>query len=64
MPAYSWVDLDLRMTKGRYELSLYAKNLLAFNFGGPSTDIRTGVIYFQGTPIQPRTLGLSATMTF
>jgi iron complex outermembrane receptor protein len=57
IPGYSWVDVDLRMTKGRYDVSLYAKNLLdkrAFSSGGPLTDNTTGVSSFGGVPIQPR----------
>ena len=55
------------MTKNRYELSLYAKNLFdkrAFNNGGPTTNNTTGATYFSGPPIEPRVVGLSATRTF
>lgn len=69
IPAYSWVDLDLRMTRGRYDLSLYAKNLIdkrAFNSGSPGETITTRATstWFSGPPIQPRIVGISATMTF
>jgi len=65
VPDYSWVDVDLRMVKGRYSVSLYAKNLLdkrAFNFGGPVTDSTTGASSFEGVPILPRVVGLSASV--
>jgi outer membrane receptor protein involved in Fe transport len=61
MPGYWWVDIDLRMTKGRYDFSLYAKNLFdkrAFSSGGPGTDNTTGASSFGGVPIQPRVVGL------
>jgi outer membrane receptor protein involved in Fe transport len=64
-PAYSWVDVDLRMTKGRYDVSLYAKNLFdkrAFNSAGPFTDNRTGASSFGGVPIQPRLVGLNVSV--
>jgi outer membrane receptor protein involved in Fe transport len=66
-PAYSWVDVDLRMTKGRYNVSLYAKNLFdkrAFNSAGPFTDNTTHASSFGGVPIQPRVVGLDATVKF
>jgi iron complex outermembrane recepter protein len=66
-PAYSWVDVDLRMTKGRYDVSLYAKNLFdkrAFSSGGPGTDNTTGISSFGGVPIPPRVVGLSTTVRF
>jgi iron complex outermembrane receptor protein len=66
-PAYSWVDVDLRMMKGRYNISIYAKNLLdrrAFNSAGPFTDNTTGISSFGGVPIQPRVVGLDATVRF
>jgi iron complex outermembrane recepter protein len=76
-PAYSWVDVDLRMSKGRYDVSLYAKNLIdkrAFNNGGPFTANTAGPNApvppgppspsFGGPPILPRIVGLSATVTF
>ncbi len=70
-PAYSWVDADFRMTRGRYIVALYAKNLLdkrAFDNGGPSgphpatTD--PPLPSFGGPPIQPREIGLNATVSF
>jgi iron complex outermembrane receptor protein len=67
IPSYSWVDVDLRMTKGRYNVSLYAKNLFdkrAFSSGGPFTDNTTGISSFGGVPIQPRVVGLDATVKF
>jgi iron complex outermembrane receptor protein len=66
-PAYSWVDVDLRILKGRYNVSLYAKNLLdkrAFSSGGPGTDNTTHISSFGGVPIQPRVVGLDATAKF
>lgn len=65
IPAYSWVDADLRMTKGRYDVSLYAKNLLdkrAFNDGGPGTNNTTRESSFGGVPIRPRVVGLSVSV--
>ena len=64
-PGYSWTDLDLRLTNGRYNVSLYVKNLFdkrAFGGGGPFTDMRTGVSSFGGVPIQPRVVGLDASV--
>jgi iron complex outermembrane recepter protein len=66
IPGYSWVDVQLRMTKGRYNLSLYAKNLFdkrAFSSGGPFTDNTTGASYFGGVPVQPRVVGLGVNVT-
>jgi outer membrane receptor protein involved in Fe transport len=66
-PGYSWTDLDLRLTNGRYNVSLYAKNLFdkrVFNSGGPFTDNRTRTSSFGGIPIQPRVVGLDATLRF
>jgi iron complex outermembrane receptor protein len=67
IPGYAWVDVDLRMTQGRYDISIYAKNLLdkrAFNSGGPGTDNTTGASSFGGVPIQPRVVGLGVTIKF
>jgi iron complex outermembrane recepter protein len=76
-PAYAWVDVDLGMTKGRFEVSLYAKNLLdkrAFNNGGPFVANTAGPNApappgppspsFGGPPILPRIVGVSATESF
>ena len=65
MRDYSWVDVDLRMVKGRYSVSLYAKNLLdkrAYNSGGPFTDNTTGASSFEGVPILPRVVGLGVSI--
>jgi iron complex outermembrane recepter protein len=65
VPAYSWVNLDLRMTRGRYELALYAKNLLdkrTYTNGGASGD-PVGGFTFGGFTMDPRVVGLSATVT-
>jgi len=70
-PAYSWVDTEFRLTRSRYVVALYAKNLLdkrAFDNGGPSgphpatTD--PPLPSFGGPPILPREVGLSATVSF
>src|ERR1700740_142615 len=54
IPPYPWVDRGLRMTGARYDLSLYAKNLLdkrAFSFiGGPFTSTTPGETYVAGPP--------------
>jgi iron complex outermembrane recepter protein len=66
-PGYSWTDLDLRLTHGRYNISLYAKNLFdkrAFNSAGPFTDNTTHASSFGGVPIQPCVVGLDATVKF
>jgi len=70
-PAYSWIDVDLRINKGRYDVSLYAKNLLdrrAFNSSGPTLGMSTLQAPPQpsigGVPIAPRIVGLSATLSF
>jgi iron complex outermembrane recepter protein len=65
LPAYSWLDLGLRMTRGRYDVALYAKNLLdkrTFTYGLPGPG-EHGEFTFFGTPLEPRVVGLSATMT-
>jgi len=52
MPGYSWANLELRMTKGRYDVAVYAKNLFdkrAFNTGGPFTANTAG----PNTPVPP-----------
>jgi outer membrane receptor protein involved in Fe transport len=74
LPGYSWVNLELRMTKGRYDVAVFAKNLLdkrAFNTGGPFTANTAGPSApvppgfaspsFIGVSIQPRVVGLSVT---
>ncbi len=64
IPVYSWVNVDLRITRGRYELGLYAKNLLdkrTYNNGNAGLD-QVGGFTFGGLTIEPRVVGLSATM--
>jgi iron complex outermembrane receptor protein len=76
-PGYSWVDVDLHMTKGRYDVSLYAKNLLdkrALNTAGPFTENTAGANApappgppspsFGGVPIPPRVVGLGVSVRF
>jgi iron complex outermembrane recepter protein len=66
IPGYSWVDLNLRLSKGRADMSLYAKNLFdkrAFNGAIPHPDF-AGHNYFFGALIQPRLIGLSASVKF
>lgn len=66
LPAYSWLDMELRMSRGRYDLSLYAKNLLdkrTFTYGLPGPG-EHGEFTFFGTPLEPRVVGLSVTLTF
>ena len=75
-PGYSWVDANFGVTKGRYDIRLYAKNLLdkqAFNNGnpywattaGPGAPVPPGPPSpsYAGNPIQPRLVGLSVTVT-
>jgi outer membrane receptor protein involved in Fe transport len=66
VPAYSWVNVDLRMTRVRYEIALYAKNLFdkrTYNNGGPGVNA-DGAFVFGGFTMEPRVVGLSATMKF
>ena len=57
IPAYSWVNIDLRMTRGRYELAFYAKNLFdrrTFNNGSvgpgpPWRAVRVRSRYYRAT---------------
>jgi outer membrane receptor protein involved in Fe transport len=65
-PGYSWVNTDLRMTRGRYEIVLYAKNLLdkrTFNNGGVGLGPEGTGFFFAGFTMEPRTVGLSATVS-
>jgi iron complex outermembrane recepter protein len=64
IPAYSWVNVDLRMTRGRFEVALYAKNLFdkrTFNSAGVGGGPPGASFVFAGFPINPRVVGLSAT---
>jgi iron complex outermembrane receptor protein len=66
IPGYSWVDLNLQLSKGRADLSVYVKNLFdkrAFNGAIPHPDF-AGHNYFFGPLIQPRLIGLSASVKF
>jgi len=66
IPAYSWVNADLRMTRGRYELALYAKNLLdkrTYTNGGAGLGPDGTGFVFGGFTVDPRVVGLSATLT-
>jgi len=66
IPAYSWVSADLRMTRGRYELALYAKNLLdkrTYTNGGAGLGPEGTGFVFGGFTMDPRVVGLSATIT-
>jgi iron complex outermembrane receptor protein len=66
MPSYSWVDLNLQLSKGRADLSLYVKNLFdkrAFDNGQVQPD-NAGHNYFFGFIIQPRVIGLSGSFKF
>jgi outer membrane receptor protein involved in Fe transport len=65
-PAYSLVNVELRMTRERYEVALYAKNLFdkrTFNNGGPGSGAKNEGFVFSGFPVDPRVVGLSATLT-
>jgi outer membrane receptor protein involved in Fe transport len=65
-PAYSWVNVDLRMTRGRYKVALYAKNLFdkrTFDNGGAGLGPQGTGFVFGGFTMDPRVVGLSATMT-
>ena len=76
IPGYSWVDIEIRMMKGRYDIALYAKNLFdkrTFNTGGPYTANTAGPgapvppgppsPAFGGVPIEPRVAGVAITWT-
>ena len=67
IPAYSWVTADLRITGSRYQVALYVKNLFdkrTFTNGGAGLGPEGTGFIFGGFPIEPRVVGLSATMTF
>jgi len=62
IPGYSMFDLSLRLASPRYEISVYAKNLLdkrAYNSAALQTSAITGVSSFYGTLVQPRVVGLT-----
>jgi outer membrane receptor protein involved in Fe transport len=66
IPAYSWVNVDLRMTRGRFEAALYAKNLFdkrTFTNGGVGAGPPGASFVFGGFTMEPRVVGLSATLT-
>jgi len=66
IPAYSLVNVELRMTRNRYEVALYAKNLFdkrTFNNGNPGPGVNNEGFVFVGFPVDPRVVGLSATLT-
>jgi outer membrane receptor protein involved in Fe transport len=66
VPAYSLVNVDLRMTRGRYEVALYAKNLSdkrTFTNGGVGGGPPGASFVFGGFTVEPRVVGLSATLT-
>jgi hypothetical protein len=66
VPAYSLVNVDLRMTRGRYEVARYVKNLAdkrTFTNGGVGGGPPGATFVFGGFTVEPRVVGLSATMT-
>ena len=66
IPAYSWVNVDLRMTRGRYVVALYAKNLFdkrTFDNGGAGPGPEGTGFVFGGFTMDPRVVGVSATLT-
>jgi iron complex outermembrane recepter protein len=76
IPGYSWVDIEIRMVKGRYDIALYAKNLFdkrTLNTGGPYTANTAGPgapvppgppsPAFGGVPVEPRVAGVAITWT-
>jgi len=66
VPAYSLVNVDVRMTRGPYEVALYAKNLFdkrTFDNGGAGTGPNNQGFVFGGFTVAPRVVGLSATLS-
>src|SRR5262249_31952334 len=66
VPAYSLVNVELRMTRDHYDVALYAKNFFdkrTFNNGGPGPGVNYEGFVFGGFPVEPRVVGLSATLT-
>ena len=76
IPGYSWVDIEIRMMKGRYDIALYAKNLFdkrtfdnagpyTANTAGPGAPVPPGPPSpaFGGVPIEPRVAGVAITLT-
>lgn len=67
LPGYTLVDLNASVSNGRYDISLYAKNITdkrAFSSAKVQTDQRDGSHYIFGTLIQPRMVGLSVDVKF
>jgi len=60
-PAYGVVNLSLGFTRGRYQLSLYAKNALADHTIIQSPEINTVV---EGYTVHPRTIGVTTKVLF
>jgi outer membrane receptor protein involved in Fe transport len=59
--------MNLGLTSGRYELALYARNLLdkrAYNYALPETNNGTGQTFLSCALVQPRTVGLSVDVKF
>lgn len=60
-PAYGVVNLSLALTRGRYELSIYAKNALDNRTIIQSPEINTVI---EGYTVHPRTIGLTTKVLF
>ena len=62
IPGYSLFDFNTKLATDRYEISVYAKNLLdkrAYNSAAVQTNAVTGANFFFGTLLQPRLVGLT-----
>jgi outer membrane receptor protein involved in Fe transport len=67
IPGYSLFDMNLGLTSGRYDVALYARNLLnkrVYNFALPETNNTTGQTFISGALVQPLTVGLSLDVKF
>jgi outer membrane receptor protein involved in Fe transport len=60
-PAYSVVNLSLGLTRGRYQVAVYAKNALGDRTIIQSPEINTVV---EGYTVRPRTVGLTTKVLF
>ncbi len=67
IPAGSIADLNLGLSRGKVDVALYVRNLAdkrTFNSGLPQTNGLTGVRFYRGTLVQPRTVGLTVDYSF
>lgn len=67
IPGYTLLDVSASVSNGRYDFSLYGKNLSdrrAYSSAKTQTDFRDNSSFFFGSIIQPRTIGLGVDIKF